>query len=86
MLTKPPVKPLQAGSMPTIEIIRQTDTLELMLFQKTRLTMEVGGSRGFAVVAVEHAAEFISATDAARLWEGPRWLNEFVRSTPRVKS
>src|ERR1039457_5980211 len=29
--------------------------------QKTRLTMENGSSRGFAVVIVEHSAEFIAA-------------------------
>jgi hypothetical protein len=30
-------------------------------YQKTRLTMENGSSHGFAVVIVEHSAEFIAA-------------------------
>src|ERR1039457_4747968 len=30
-----------------------------LYYQKTRLTMENGSSRGFAVVIVEHSAEFI---------------------------
>src|ERR1035438_7816215 len=34
-----------------------------LYYQKTRLTMENGSSRGFAVVIVEHSAEFVAGAD-----------------------
>ena len=48
------------------------------MYQKTRLTMENGSSRGFAVVIVEHSAQFVAAADAAQLEEARRRLDQFV--------
>ena len=40
--------------------------------------MENGSSRGFAVVIVEHSAQFVATADAAHLEEARRRLDQFV--------
>src|ERR1017187_5788350 len=54
-----------------------------LYYQKTRLTMENGSSRGFAVVIVEHSAQFVATADAAQLEEARRRLPGRGRSFPR---
>src|ERR1017187_2179682 len=45
--------------------------------------MENGSSRGFAVVIVEHSAQFVATADAAHLEEARRRLPGRGRSFPR---
>jgi hypothetical protein len=47
-------------------------------YQKTRLILENVGSRGFAVVIVEHPAEFLLTPDTPRFVQGRRRFDEFV--------
>ena len=52
--------------------------LEMLYYQKTRLTLKNCGSRGCSIVVVQHSAEFFSALDVTDLGQRRRQLDQFV--------